>query len=82
MLHEAERTIAVGVSIFVLMEFEPEGEGCQQQDEGERKPTARPLIRGRCGHASLTIPPVAELLQQYIGIPIPSKDSKGDRPMK
>jgi hypothetical protein len=35
MQHDAERAIVVGVSIFVVMEFQPEGEGRQQQDEGE-----------------------------------------------
>ena len=38
MQHDAERAIVVGVSIFVMMEFQPEGEGRQQQDEGEGKP--------------------------------------------
>ena len=33
--HDTERAIVAGVSIFVVMEFQPEGEGRQQQDEGE-----------------------------------------------
>jgi hypothetical protein len=72
MLHDAEGAIAVGVPILVVMETQSEREGRQQQDDDEEKPPAQPLIRGRCGHVSLTIPPVAKLLQQYMntfGIP-------------
>jgi hypothetical protein len=82
MLHDAEGAVVVGVPILVVMETQSEREGRQQQDDGEEKPPAQPLIRGRCGHVSLTIPPVTKLLQQYIGIPTPSNDSIGDRPMK
>jgi hypothetical protein len=35
MQYDAERTIVVSGSILVLMEFQPEGEGRQQKDEGE-----------------------------------------------
>jgi len=82
MQHNTERTIMMSGSIFVLMEFQPEGEGRQQQDEGEGKPPAQPLIRGRCGHVQLLMPPITKLHQHYIGIPIPSNVSEGNRPME
>ena len=56
MLHDAERAIVAGVSIFVMMEFQPEREGRQQQDESEGPPSAQPLMRGRSGHVRLKIP--------------------------
>ena len=37
MQHDAERAIVACISIFVMMEFQPEGEGRPQQDEGEGK---------------------------------------------
>ena len=40
MQRDAERAIVVGVSIFVVMEFQPEGEDRQQKDEGEGKALA------------------------------------------
>ena len=49
---DAERANVVRASIFVMMEFQPEGEGRQQQDEGERKSLVQSLIRGHCGHMS------------------------------
>ena len=47
MQHDAERAIVAGVSIVVVMKFQPEGEGRQQQDEGEGKPTRKPPVRDR-----------------------------------
>jgi hypothetical protein len=44
MQHDAERAIVMGIPILVVMEFQPEGEGRQQQDEGEGKPPAPLLI--------------------------------------
>jgi hypothetical protein len=49
MQHDAERAIVAGVSILVMMGFQPEGEGRQQQYEGEGKAPEQPLIRGRSG---------------------------------
>ena len=56
MQHDAEWAIVANVSIFVMMEFQPEGEGRQQQDESEGPPSAQPLMRGRSGHVRLKIP--------------------------
>ena len=56
MQHDAERTIVVSRSIFVLMEFQPEGEGRHQQDDREGKRPAQPLIRSHCGHVGVAIP--------------------------
>jgi hypothetical protein len=46
MQYDAERAIVANVSIFVMMELQPEGEGRQQQDESEGPPSAQPLMRG------------------------------------
>jgi len=56
MQHDAERAIVVSRSIFVLMEFQPEGEGRHQQDDREGKRPAQLLIRSHFGHVSLAIP--------------------------
>jgi hypothetical protein len=61
MQRDAERAIVVSRSVFVLMEFQPEGEGRHQQDDREGKRPAQPLIRSHCGHVSLAIPPACNV---------------------
>jgi len=70
MQHDAERAIVAGVSIFVVMEFQPEGEDRQQQDESEGPPSAQPLMRGRSGHVRLKIP------SRVLADPVPERSRR------